>query len=152
MRFSTFLLPVALSTSALAIPIPASYTWTFTQWSSGWYGVGWANFVLTAPETTVSGITIPAISFSSRCFIAGIGNGKGGPADSCNEVLVGDKTGRSVEVTLRDFDTGSQLVELDTVYRFVSGGKKYIVEGYVGRNPFAKDDVTIPLKNLREDL
>jgi hypothetical protein len=115
MRTSHYLL-FAVSTAA-AIPIPSSYTWSFTLWSSGWYGVGWANFKVDAPQATVSGVTIPALSLTGICHIAN----KGGVTQNCNDLIAGDKAGRTLEFTLRPFDPSLQEVQLDAVYRFTEG-------------------------------
>ncbi|KAH7116691.1 hypothetical protein B0J11DRAFT_509722 [Dendryphion nanum] len=121
MRLSYCILVAA--SSVAAIPIPAPYAWTFTQWSSGWYGIGWANFRLNAPETKVGGVTIPAISLSKICSIISAGNGKGGETMDCNSLIVGEPAGRALEFTFKDFDISIQQVQFDAVYRFESGGK-----------------------------
>lgn len=116
MRPSTLLL--ALPT-ALAIPIPSTYTWSFTQWSSGWYGIGWANFRVDAPQTTISGVTVPALSLTGICHIAN----KGGETQNCNDLIAGSPAGRSLEFTLRPFDPSLQEVQLDAEYKFAANGK-----------------------------
>ncbi|KAH7384603.1 hypothetical protein BKA66DRAFT_462507 [Pyrenochaeta sp. MPI-SDFR-AT-0127] len=127
MRVSyAFLLAIS---SALAIPIPSTYTWSFTRWSGSWYGIGWANFVLDAPQATVSGITIPAISFTTRCSIAGAG----GVTQDCNSVIAGDRAGRTLEFTLRPFDNSLQQVQLDGVYKFTYNGKNYAVDAHISQ-------------------
>lgn len=121
MRLSTALL-LAVSSASTA-PLSAPYAWTFTQWSSGWYGIGWANFRLSAPETTINGVTIPSITLSGICSIVSAGNGKGGPPSNCNTLIVGEPAGRALEFTIRDFDTSLQQIQFDAVYRFESGGR-----------------------------
>lgn len=117
MRIShCFLLTAPL---ALAVPIPSTYKWSFTQWSSGWYGIGWANFRVSAPQTTVSGVTIPALSLTDICHIAN----QGGETQNCNDLIAGNKDGRTLDFTLRPFDASIQEVQLDAVYRFTAGGK-----------------------------
>lgn len=117
MRISNcFLLAVP---SVLAIPIPSSYTWSFTQWSGGWYGIGWANFLINSPQTTVTGVAIPALSLTGICSIAA----HGGETQNCNNLIAGDKTGRTLEFTLRPFDQSLQELQFDVVYRFTAGGR-----------------------------
>lgn len=117
MRISYCLL---LGSSVVAgVPIPSSYTWSFTSWSSGWYGIGWANFKVSAPQTTISGVTIPALSLTGICHIAN----KGGETQNCNDLIAGDQVGRSLEFTLRPFDISLQEVQLDAVYKFTEGDR-----------------------------
>lgn len=115
--------------SALAIPIPSGYTWSFTYWSGNWYGAGWANFRVSSPQSTVSGVTIPTFSLTDTCHLIG----RGGETSNCNDLIAGEKDGRTLEFTLRPFDNNIKEVQLDAVYRFTDGGR-YLHSRFKGLN------------------
>jgi len=105
--------------NAGSFPVPAGYAWSFENWSGNWYGIGWANFQISAPEATIGDVIIPELSFTGICHIVG----NGGETFNCNDLIEDNSDGRSLLITLRPFDASIQEVQIDATYRFKSGGR-----------------------------
>ncbi|KAH7073588.1 hypothetical protein BKA63DRAFT_553962 [Paraphoma chrysanthemicola] len=147
MRVSySFLLAIS---SALAIPIPSTYTWSITQFSGGWFHAGYANLDIGAPQATISGITVPALSLTGICYVVAPINGP--IQQDCTSRIADNTDGRSLEFTVRPFDNNVKEVQLDGVYSFTSNGKKYAVDAYLskGTNEGTVSKTIVP-SNLRE--
>ncbi|OHE97929.1 hypothetical protein CORC01_06792 [Colletotrichum orchidophilum] len=123
MRASTLLAAAASALTASAAPI-ASYTWSITNWSGGWYGIGWANYQVTAPAATSNGVTIPALSLTSRCEPWGAE----GTVRDCSDLIANNNDGRTYTGKIGSFDDGA--VSYGN-YTFKSGDKTYSVTGTI---------------------
>ena len=121
--FATFIATIASTiTAALAAPVanaavPAGYAWSLENWSGDWYGIGFANFQISAPKATSGNVVVPALSLTGICHFVG----HAGDTSNCNDLIADNSDGRSISFTLLPFD--NEHVQLDTTYRFKSGGR-----------------------------
>ncbi|KAH7089843.1 hypothetical protein FB567DRAFT_578380 [Paraphoma chrysanthemicola] len=129
MRVSySFLLAIS---SALAIPIPSTYTWSVTQFSGDWFYAGYANLDVGAPQATISGVTVPKLQLTNICYVVAPVDGP--IQQDCTSKIADNTDGRTLEFTVRPFDNNVKEVQLDGVYTFTSNGKKYAIDAYISK-------------------